>query len=94
VNHKRVERIRLRKGLQLPRKQPNRGRIWLNSGSCVRLRPEHKDHVWAYDFVLTRTTVDRRVRMLVVVDEYTRECLSIGVGGRSTAMTCWNASLG
>jgi putative transposase len=64
---------------KVPRKQPKRGRLWLNDGSCVRLRPEHKDHVWAYDFVQTRTADGRPVRMLVVVDEYTRECLAIDV---------------
>ncbi|QDU71557.1 hypothetical protein Pan265_14070 [Mucisphaera calidilacus] len=48
VNHKRVERIWKREGLKVPKKQPKRGRLWLNDGSCVRLRPTHKDHVWAY----------------------------------------------
>jgi putative transposase len=79
VNHKRVERIWRKEGLKVPRKQPKRERLWLNDGSCVRLRPEYKDHVWAYDFVQTRTTDGRPVRMLVVVDEYTRECLAIDV---------------
>ncbi len=79
VNHKRLERIWRREGLKVPRKQPKRGRLWLNDGSCVRLRPEQKDHVWAYDFVQTRTTDGRPMRMLVVVDEYTRECLAIDV---------------
>ena len=55
VNHKQVERIWRREGLKLPAKQPKRGRLWLNDGSCVRLRPEWKNHVWAYDFVHTRT---------------------------------------
>jgi transposase InsO family protein len=55
VNHKRVERIWRREGLEVPQKQPKRGRLWLNAGSCIRLRPERKDHVWAYDFVATRT---------------------------------------
>ena len=73
VNHKRVERIWRREGLKVTRKQPKRGRLWLNEGSCVQLRPEHRDHVWTYDFVQTRTTDGRPVRMLVVVDEYTRE---------------------
>jgi transposase InsO family protein len=79
VNHKRVERIWRQEGLKVPRRQPKRGRLWLNDGSCVRLRPEHRDHVWAYDFVQTRTTDGRPLRMLVVVDEYTRECLAIDV---------------
>lgn len=79
VNHKRVERIWRREGLKVPRKQPKRGRLWLNNGSCVRLRPEHKDHVWAYDFVSGVTHDGRPFRMLVIVDEFTRQCLSIDV---------------
>ncbi|MEL6340443.1 MAG: IS3 family transposase, partial [Myxococcota bacterium] len=79
VNHKRLERIWREQGLKVPKKQPKRGRLWLNDGSCVRLRPEHKDHVWAYDFVQTRTSDGRPLRMLVIVDEYTRECLAIDV---------------
>lgn len=79
VNHKRVERIWRREGLKVPKRQPKRGRLWFNDGSCVRLRPEHKDHVWAYDFVSCRTHDGLPLRMLVVVDEFTRECLSIDV---------------
>jgi transposase InsO family protein len=80
VNHKRVERIWRREGLKVPNKQPKRGRLWLNDGSCIRLRPEHKDHVWSYDFVAERTTNGRAFRMLNIIDEFTRECLSIKVG--------------
>ena len=79
VNRKRVERIWRREGLKVPRKQPNRGRLWLNDGSCIRLRPEHKDHVWAYDFMHARTHDGRSFRLLTLVDEFTRECLSIDV---------------
>ena len=79
VNHKRVERIWRQEGLKVPKKQPKRGRLWLNDGSCVRLRPTHKDHVWSYDFVHGRTHEGRRFRMLTIMDEYTRECLSIDV---------------
>jgi len=79
VNHKRVERIWRQAGLKVPRKQPRRGRLWLNDGSCVRLRPERRDHVWACDFVLARTHEGLPLRLLVVVDEWTRECLSIDV---------------
>lgn len=79
VNHKRVERIWRQEGLKVPRKQPKRGRLWLNDGSCVRLRAEHKDHVWSYDFVSSRTHDGLPLRMLVVIDEFTRECLSIDV---------------
>ena len=77
VNHKRVERIWRKEGLKVPRKQPKRGRLWLNDGSCVRLRPEHKNHVWSYDFVADRTANGKSFRMLTIIDEYTRECLSI-----------------
>ncbi len=73
VNHKRVERIWQQQGLKVPKKQPRRGRLWLNDGSCIRLRPEHRDHVWAYDFVHARTHDGRSFRMLTLVDEYTRE---------------------
>jgi putative transposase len=64
VNHKRVERIWRREGLQVPQKQPKRGWLWLNDGSCVRLRPEHKDHVWSYDFMTARTSDGRPFRIL------------------------------
>lgn len=79
VNHKRIERIWKQQGLKVPRKQPKRGRLWLNDGSCVRLRPTHKDHVWSYDFVQARTHDGRSFRMLTVIDEFTRECLAIDV---------------
>jgi transposase InsO family protein len=77
VNHKRVERIWRMEGLKVPQKQPKRGRLWLNDGSCIRLRPEHKDHVWSYDFMTTRTADGRAFRMLNIIDEHTRECLAI-----------------
>jgi len=79
VNHKRVERIWRQEGLKVPKKQPKRRRLWLNDGSCVRLRAQRKNHVWTYDFVAERTHDGRPVRMLTVLDEYTRECLSIRV---------------
>ena len=79
VNHKRVERIWQEEGLKVPQKQPKRGRLWLNDGSCVRLRPQYPNHVWAYDFVMDRTYDGRAFRMLTVIDEYTRECLAIVV---------------
>jgi transposase InsO family protein len=80
VNHKRVERIWRAEGLRVPRKQPKRKRLWLSDGSCVRLRPEHRDHVWSYDFVYERTEDGRPLRLLTVLDEYSRECLAIEVG--------------
>ena len=53
VNHKRVERIWRLEGLRVPKRQPKRGRLWLGDGSCIRLRPTHRDHVWSYDFIFT-----------------------------------------
>lgn len=85
VNHKRVERLWQREGLKVPRKQPKRGRLWLNDGSCVRLRPTHRNHVWSYDFVMARTSNGLPVRMLNIIDEYTRECLCIKVARKITA---------
>jgi transposase InsO family protein len=79
VNHKRVERIWRQEGLKVPKKQPKRGRLWLNDGSCIRLRPEHKDHVWSYDFVEDRTSNGRKFRSLNIIDEFTRECLATKV---------------
>jgi len=76
VNHKRVERIWRQEGLKVPQKQPKRGRLWLNDGSCIRLRPERKDHVWSYDFVMDRTENGRAFKILNIIDEFSRECLA------------------
>ncbi len=86
VNVKRVERIWRREGLKVPQKQPKRGRLWLNDGSCVRLRPEHPNHVWSYDFVEDRTHDGRKYRMLNVIDEFKRECIAIRVNRRLKAV--------
>jgi putative transposase len=85
VNHKKVERIWRKEGLRVPQKQPKRGRLWLNDGSCIRLRPEHRDHVWSYDFMMARTTDGRAFRILNILDEYTRECLACLVGRKLKA---------
>ena len=77
LNHKRVERIWRKEGLKVPQKQPKRGRLWLNNGSCIRLRPEHKDHVWSYDFMIDRTADGRAFKILNIIDEYSRECLAV-----------------
>ncbi len=79
VNDKRVERLWRREGLKVPTKQPKKGRLWLNDGSCVRLRPEYRDHVWCYDFVHCRTDDGKAFRTLNILDEYSRECLAIRV---------------
>ena len=82
VGRDRVERIWRREGLKVPRRQRPRRRLWLNDGSCIRLRPERANHVWSYDFVSARTHDGRRMRMLTLIDEYTRECLAIRVERR------------
>ncbi|MEP1441771.1 MAG: IS3 family transposase [Hyphomicrobiales bacterium] len=79
VNDKRVERLWRREGLKVPYKQPKRGRLWFNDGSCIRLRAEHNDHVWSYDFVHHRTDDGKVFRMLNILDEFTRECLAIRI---------------
>ncbi len=79
VNLKRVARIWRQEGLKVPSKQPKKGRLWLNDGSCIRLRPGYANHVWSYDFVEDRTHDGRKYRMLNVIDEFTRESLAIRV---------------
>ena len=75
INHKRVERIWREQGLKVPSKQPKRKRLWLNDGSCIRLRPMHKNHVWSYDFVYDQLENGKRLRWLNLIDEYTRQCV-------------------
>ncbi len=85
VNHKRVERIWRQAGLKVPRKQPKRRRLWRHDGSCIRLRPEHPNHVWSYDFVSWQTSNGRPLKILSILDEYTRECLALLVARRITS---------
>lgn len=77
ISQSRVERIWKQEGLKVPQKQPKRGRLWLNDGSCVRLRPLHKNHVWSWDFVMDRTDDGRVIKILTLIDEYTKEALAI-----------------
>lgn len=80
MNHKRVEGIWREEGLKVPQRQKKRRRLYLNDGSCIRLRPYWPNHVWSYDFVADRLSNGRPIRMLTVIDEYTRKCLAIRVG--------------
>jgi hypothetical protein len=68
----RVQRIWCREGLKVPRKQRPRGRLWLNDGSCIWLRPERRDHVWSYDFVEAQTHDGRELRLMTLIDEFSR----------------------
>ena len=77
-----MSRIWRREGLKVPRKQKPRGRLWLNDGSCIRLRPKRRNHVWSYDFVEAQTHDGRKLRLLTLIDEFTRECLAIKVARR------------
>lgn len=85
VNHKRIERLWRQEGLKVPQKQPKRRRLWLNDGSCIRLRPRYKDHVWSYDFMAARTHDGRAFRLLTMLDEYSRGCLAIDVARKLTS---------
>lgn len=76
VNHKRVERIWRQEGLQLPRRKTAKRRFGVSQGD-MKQRAQYPNHVWSYDFTESRTTRGQRVRVLAVMDEYTRECLMI-----------------
>jgi transposase InsO family protein len=75
IGRSRVERIWKQEGLRVPQKQPKRGRLWLADGSCVRLRPLHRNHVWSWDFVMDRTDDGRPIKILTLIDEYDRPAL-------------------
>jgi putative transposase len=86
VGKDRVQRIWRREGLKVPQKQPKRSRLWLTDGSCVRLRPRHRNHVWSFDFVECHTHDGRRLRLMTLIDEFTRKCLAIRVARRINAI--------
>ncbi|EZP71717.1 Transposase orfB [Sphingomonas paucimobilis] len=89
VNHKRVERIWRREGLKVPQRQPKRGRLWLNDGSCIRLLPEYPGHVWAYDFVEGRTHDGRKFRILTIIDEPAGNAWRSSLHGNSSMRMFW-----
>jgi putative transposase len=86
VGTDRVQRIWRREGLKVPSKKRPRSRLWLNDGSCIRLRPERRNHVWSYDFVEAQTHDGRKVRLMTLIDEFTRECLAIRVARRINSL--------
>ena len=77
VGTDRVQRIWRREGLKVPQKQKPRGRLWLNDGSFIRMRPERRNHGWSYDFVEAHTHDGRKLRLMTLIDEFTRACLAI-----------------
>jgi len=91
VSDGRIERLWRREGLKVPQKQPKKGRLWLNDGSCVRLRPEYLNHVWSYDFVHCRTDDGKAFRTLNIIDEFSRECLAIKVDRKLNSTNVINA---
>ncbi len=82
VGKDRVYTIWREEGLKVPMKQPKRSRIWLKDGSCIRLRPEYRNHVWSYDFVSEQTHDGRKFKILNIIDEYSRECVASVVARR------------
>jgi transposase InsO family protein len=86
VGKDRVQRIWRREGLKVPQKHRPRGRLWLNDGSCIRLRPERPTHVWSFDFVEGQTHDGRSLRILTLIDEYTRKCLALRVARRINSL--------
>ena len=77
INFKRVYRLWCQEGLKVPKKQHKKRRTGTSENSCDRKKPEYYNHVWSYDFVNERLENGRKVRMLVVIDEFTRECLAL-----------------
>jgi len=86
VGKDRVQRIWRREGLKVPRKHRPRSRLWLNHGSCVRLRPLHRNRVWSFDFVQGHTHDGRSLRILTLLDEHSRACLALKVARRINSL--------
>jgi transposase InsO family protein len=86
VGKDRVQRIWRREGLKVPKKHRPKGRLWLNDGSCLRLRPQHRNHVWSFDFVEAHTHDGRSLRILALIDEHTRTCLALKVARRINSL--------
>lgn len=85
ANHKRIERLWKREGLRVPSKKRKKRRLGRSENGCIRQRATHRNHVWSYDFVFDRTVDGRRLKLLTLVDEYTRECLAVHVARSITA---------
>ena len=79
VNYKRVERIWGEESLKVPKRQEKRARLYFNEGSCIRLKPLYPNHVWSYDFVSDRRRNGKKIKMLTIIEEFSRKCLAIKV---------------
>lgn len=85
VNRKRVYRLWRREGLKVPPKKRKKQRLGTSENGCVRRRAEHQNHVWCWDFVFDRTASGSPLKWLSIVDEYTRECLTLKVARSITS---------
>lgn len=81
----RIYRLWRREGLKVPQKKRKRRRLGQTANGCHRRSAEHKDHVWAWDFVFDSTTSGSTLKWLSIVDEYTRGCLALKVAGSITS---------
>ena len=73
----RIHRLWRREGLKVPVKKRKKRRLGTTANGCHRRQAEHKDHVWAWDFVFDKTTAGSPLKWLSIVDECTRECLTL-----------------
>jgi transposase InsO family protein len=85
VNRKRIYRLWRKEGLRVPKKQRKKRRLGSSANSCVRRPAEHRNHVWAWDFLHDRTSDGRALKWFTLVDEYTRECVALEVARGMTA---------
>jgi putative transposase len=85
VNFKRIYRIWRQEGFKVPKKTRKKRRLGHSGNSCVRLKADHKDHVWTWDFIHDRTATGQPLKWLGITDEYTRECLALEVHRGITA---------
>ena len=85
VNNKRVRRLWRREGLKIPRKVKKKRRLGHDGNGCTRRRAARMNEVWSYDFIFDQTADGRPLKILPIVDEFTRECLVMVVGRSLTA---------
>lgn len=85
VNRKRVHRLWRQEGFKVPAKQHKRRRLGRSDNGIARYRPEHRNHVWAWDFVHDSDEHGRPLKWFSLIDEYTRECLALEVERSMTA---------
>jgi transposase InsO family protein len=85
VNAKRVQRLWRREGMKVPQKRRKRRARGSSANSCAIRKAEHPNHVLSYDFVSVVTVTGRRIRILAVTDEFTKECLALHAASSITS---------